>query len=189
MGTYKAVKRTFFTVAHGEFVHRNKEGNVVDTFTGIDGVLVGLRVRNNRTEPDRKYTDFELEDGGEHFVISAGLYDSVSTTILRCLAGVEDFSKKILFEVREVVGKDGKTHNNISLKQAGERLQWCDIPDVEEFDLPTGERVKSTKKREDFINEVISKIQARLGGNAAQDEGASADVDDMPEGDYKPNIQ
>ncbi len=190
MATYNTVKKNYYKIANGKLQRYDGEG-VVSEFTGIDGYLKDITRRNHTYNgEDRVFTDFQFVDGDEHFVVTCDLFGSVSNTIVRCLSNVKDFSKKILIEVYQI-DKDGKKYTNVSVKQDGQRVPWCDIPPVESYQIPSGETVKSTKKREDFILGLIDDVRKKLGVNvapAAEKPAAIEPDDDMPPADdYQPH--
>lgn len=192
MGAYNSIKRTYYTIANGMINHRDKEGNVT-SFTGIDGVLKDIVLRRGKVNGTEKmFTDFVLEDAGEQLIVSAGLHDGVSNSILSCLANIDDFVGKLSLETWSRTADDGRTFTNITVKMNGERVKWIALPGKEDYQLPTGEKVKSTKTRDDFVDKLIAQIQAKLRGEVKADaaEGLVID-DDIPaaEPEYKPNIE
>ena len=137
------------------------------------------------------FTDFVLEDAGEQLIVSAGLHDGVSNSIISCLVNIEDFSGKLSLETWLKTAENGRTYTNITVKMNGERVKWIKLPEKENYDLPTGEKVDSTKKRDDFVDKLIAQLQAKLHGDVKADtEGISVD-EDIPEAEseYKPNIE
>ena len=210
MATYNNTQKPkFYSIAYGKI--RIGKGDNLEEFTGIDGFLKDIVIRKATMNGEEKtMTEFRFVDEGEPFCISCELYGSYSNTILKSLANIQDFSQKILIET--YLSKKENVDNpltNISVTQNGEQVRWIEIPSVEKFTLDTGEIVKSTKKRDAFIDSVISDLQMRLKSgerssqihegykvNAGEPVPPVAPIDDDPDngrfdggGDYKPNLQ
>lgn len=189
MATYNNVKKTYYTLAYGKL--KRFEGNgVTSEFDGVDGIVTGITERMRAVNgEDKTFIDVNFKDGQEVFCISCEKYNNNGNTILRCLANVTDFTKKILVEAWQTE-KNGRSYTNISVKQDGQRVHWVDIPEIESFQLPTGEVVKSPKKRNEFIDNLIVEINARIHGNSvAPSQPAAEDPapeEDMPGGDIPP---
>lgn len=183
MATYNTPKKTYYTIAHGKLKRYEGEGQVSE-FTGIDGFFKGITERSREINGETKmFTDFNFVDGQDNFCVSCEKLGSNSTTIVRCLANIVDFSKKILIETWQTE-KAGKTYTNVSVKQDGVRVGWVDIPAVESFQIATGEMVKSSKKRDDYIVALMKQINERVNGGARQEQGAqAAEVDPEPQED------
>lgn len=165
MATYnnENSRPVYYTIVRGKICRREPNGEISE-FTGIDGVFLGIHLRTKVIEGvEKTFTDFKFKDEGENFVISCELFSSTSNTIVRCLANVTDFSKKILFEVWQNE-KDGHTYTNISVKQDGKKIPWIEVPPIEQITVPSGETFKSYKKREDFIAKQIEKINGVIAG-------------------------
>lgn len=192
MGAYNSIKKTYYTIGNGTINHRDKEGNVT-SFTGIDGVLKNIILRKGKVNGTEKmFTDFVLEDAGEQLIVSAGLHDGVSNSIISCLVNIEDFSGKLSLETWLKTAENGRTYTNITVKMNGERVKWVKLPEKENYDLPTGEKVDSTKKRDDFVDQLIEQLQAKLRGDVKADAAEGLVIDeDIPAADteYKPNIE
>ena len=181
MATYNNTKKTYYTIARGKFKRYEGDGQIAE-FTGIDGILQDIVERKRAINGEEKvFTDFHFVDGTDNFVVSCEKFGANSNTIVRCLANIKDFSHKILLEVWQTT-KNDKTYTNISVKQDGQRIQWCDIPPVETFQIETGETVKSTKKREAFLAQIIADVKARLAGSDTQ---VPAEMDPEPQEDGK----
>lgn len=193
MGAYNNVKKTYYMISKGKFWCYDGEGNKLE-FDAIDGFLQNIVERKKEMQGvEKTLTDFHFVDGPDNFVVSCEKFNSNSNTIIRCLSNVQDFGKKILLETWQTK-KDDKTYTNIAVKQDGQRVPWCEIPEIETFKIPSGETVKSTKKREDFIDGLIKGINARLAqrtsvaaGEVGPEPEPQEDGDDMPEGSYHPN--
>lgn len=163
MATYNRTKKVYYTIAYGKLKRYEGEGKSSE-FTGIDGIFTGITLREREINGEKKvFTDFNFVDGNENFCISCEKFGSNGTTIIRCLVNVKDFSKKILVETWQTE-KKGKTYTNVSLSQDGKRVSWVDIPEVETFQIATGETVKSTKKRDGYIESLIDSINAAVHG-------------------------
>lgn len=209
MATYNNTQKPkYYSIAYGKI--RSGKGENLEEYTGIDGFLKEIVIRKAIMNGEEKtMTEFRFVDEGEPFSISCELYGSYSNTILRSLANIQDFSQKILIET--YLSKKENVENpltNISVKQNGEQVRWVEIPSVEKFTLDTGEIVKSTKKRDAFIDSVISDLQMRLKSserpsqihegykvNTGEPVPPVAPIGDPDDsrfdggGDYNPNLQ
>lgn len=184
MATYNTPRKTYYTIASGKLKRYEGEG-LVSEFTGIDGFFKGITERSHKINGETKiFTDFNFVDGQDNFCVSCEKFSNNSMTLVRCIANIVDFSKKILIETWQTVGKDGKTHTNVSVKQGGVRVGWVDVPAVESFQIATGEMVKSAKKRDDYIMALMRQINERVHGGIRQEQGAqAAEVDPEPQED------
>ena len=186
MATYNNTRnRKFYFISNGKI--RTGKGDNMEEFTGIDGVLKDLvlvKVKVNGEE--RMFTEFRFEDAGEQFSISCELYSGICISLVRRLVNVKDFSKKILIETWQKTTEDNRTFTNLSIMQDEQRIEWVQLPEIEKFQLPTGEMGKSTKKRDEFIDSLIAGLQSRLKPNAVHRESPSGPepIDEGPEGAY-----
>ena len=185
MAAYNKGKRTYFTIGYGKF--RHKENQEILEYDGIYGVLVKIYERKSQISPgeEKTFVDFHLKDGENILIISCEKYSSNCNTILRCLPNVPDLKQEIVFEVWQGDGKDGKKHTNLVVSQNNEKIKWVDIPDKERYDLPNGEVVLSTKKREEFMDGIIKQINELLAGENVNTvnnpvEQKYADQEDVP---------
>lgn len=162
MATYNRTKKVYYTIAYGKLKRYEGEGKSSE-FTGIDGIFTGITQREHEISGEKKvFTDFNFVDGNENFCISCEKFGSSCITIIRSLVNVKDFSQKILIET----WMKG-VYTNVSLSQNGQGIKWVNIPEVETYQLPTGETVKSLKKRDAYIESLIEKINAAVHGEGS----------------------
>jgi len=173
MATYNNSRKTYYVIRNGKIVRY--EGNGVNSeFDAIDGIFKGISEREKEINGEKvKFIDFNFVDGEENFSVSCQKNSGPCMNILRCLINVEDFSQKVMIEVW-ATAKDGKNFTNTSVKQNGQRIPWVDIPKPMEYKLPTGEIVKSYKERDDFLQDIVNKLNAMVG--AAGSAGATVHV-------------
>lgn len=165
MATYNNTKKTYYTIAFGKLKRYEGDG-VSSEFTGIDGIFTGITQRSRDINGEKKtFIDFNFVDGGEVFCVSCEKFSNNGNAIISCLANITDFSKKVLIETWQT-NKDGRSYTNVSVKQDGQRVSWLELPKPESFTIQTGETVKSTKKRDAFVEELILKVNAAVNGGA-----------------------
>lgn len=187
MATYVKTKKTYYTIAYGN-IRRYESDGTTSEFSGIDGVFRGVTERTREVSGEKKlFVDFNFVDGNDNFCISCEKFSGTCNSLARTLVNIPDFSKKVLIETwsRE---DNGRTYTNVSVKQDGNRISWVDIPAIETFQIQTGETVKSTKKRDDYIEsllEVLNKSVNAPTPNAKQAETGLETHDDLP-GDIPP---
>ena len=180
MATYTHTKKSYYTLAYGKLKHFEKDGGTSE-YDGIDGIFTGVTERTREVNGEKKvFIDINFRDGNEDFCISCEKYNNNGNTILRCLKNA-NLSVKVLIETWQTE-KNGRSYTNISVKQEGKRVPWIDIPEIETFDLPTGERAKSPKKRNAFIDNLIAELNAAVNGGVASHPAPTV-VDPEPEED------
>lgn len=191
MATYNNTKKTYYTIAFGKLKRYEGDG-VTSEFTGIDGIFTGITQRSREINGEKKsFVDFNFVDGGEIFCVSCEKFSNNGNSIISCLANITDFSKKILIETWQT-NKDGRSYTNVSVKQDGQRISWMELPKPESYTIATGETVKSTKKRDAFVEELILKINAAVNGEApaekAKEQAPEPQYDGPmdPQGGYYP---
>ena len=190
MGAINSQRRDYYTIGYGKL---NKgRGNERQQFDTVFGTLVGLNVRKGNVNGEEKeFVDFNFQDGNELFCVSSELYGNNCNQIIRSLVNIPDYSAGQVYISAWGVEKNGRTYTNISVKfkkpgdTQPQRLEWADIPEIENITLPTGELFKSSKKRNEAVLHYIDVIKSKFGaaGNGLgpdDDLPADGDVDPQP---------
>lgn len=195
-----STQRTYLSISRGKIQHRDKEGNV-EQYDTIEGVLTAIR-RNTR-EIGGKETEvltFDLTDGNDNYGLGCIADSGVARSIIRSLYGVQDFNGVRIKIITRLRLANNQEYTNAFVYADGQQMKWAvDLPQREEFQLPTGEKTYSSKKRDDkfweCVDEINSRISSAQGGTAPAEEAYVEDQndelspeEDIPADDYSGSV-
>jgi hypothetical protein len=154
-------KKTFLNISGGKVVKRT-DGGKVETYDYVEGDLERIYQRDREFRGEKVpywYLDLRDSRSGELYSLGINASSGVWRSIILSLGSCSNF----LLPIRISPYHKGE-YDRVSVYSGGERLDWiADLPPVEEIEVSPGRKIKSVDKREEFISQVVQRINKTLG--------------------------
>lgn len=154
-------KKTFLNISGGKVVKRTDRGGV-ETYDYVEGELERIYQRDREFRGERVpyyYLDLRDSKSGELYSLGINASSGVWRSIILSLGSCRNF----LLPIRISPYHKGE-YDRVSVYSGGERLDWVsDLPPVEEIEVSPGRRIKSVDKREEFLSQIVQRINKTLG--------------------------
>ena len=154
-------KKIYLNVSEGKVVRRT-EGGKVERSDFVEGLLERIYQRDREFRGEKVpywYLDLRDTQTGEVYSLGVGASSGVWRSIIFNL-GSPRFNPLLPLRISPYMGGD---YCKVSVYSGEERLDWVEgIPPVEEI-LVEGRRIKSVKKREDFISRIVEEVNRKVG--------------------------
>lgn len=151
--------RVFLNIAEGKIVKRVNQR--VEVFDYLEGDLEKIYKKDREFRGEKVpyyYLDIKDPDSGELYSLGIGASSGVWRSIILSLASVETF----LLPIKIDPYRKGD-YDRVSVYSGGKRLDWIsDLPPVELVEVQ-GQTIKSTAKRDQYISELVEKVNAKIG--------------------------
>jgi len=153
-------KRTFLNITDGKIVRRTDRK--IDKFDYLEGDLEKIYSREREFRGEKVlywYLDMRDPKSGDLYVLGLNASSGVWRSLILALGSIDNF----LFPVKIEPYKKGE-YDRVSVYSNGVRMDWVsDLPPVEEIEVQ-GQKVKSVAKREEFIRNLVEKINKEIAG-------------------------
>jgi len=153
-----ADKKSYLNVSGGKIVRRTDKG--VESFDFVEGRLEKIYQRDRTFRGEVVpywYLDLRDTKTRELYSLGLGANSGVWRSLILSLGSINDFR----IPIRIAPYKKGD-YDRVSVYSGEERLDWVsDLPPVEVLDVE-GQKIKSVKKREEFISGIVERINDSL---------------------------
>lgn len=154
-------KKNYLNISKGKIVRKTDSG-LVQSFDYVEGILERIYRDDMKFQGEnvpRWYIDMRDPETGEIHTLGVNASSGVWRCIILSLGSCTDFSKPIRFTAYQK-----GIYSRVIVHSGENRLEWVPgLPPVEEIQVE-GQRVKSVKKREDFILGVVDSVNNALSG-------------------------
>ena len=154
-------KKTFLNIAEGKVLRRTESGKV-ERYDYVEGTLERIYTKEREFRGEKVpywYLDLRDTQTGEVYSLGVGASSGVWRSIIFNL-GSPRFNPLLPLRISPYMGGD---YCKVSVYSGEERLDWVEgIPPVEDI-LVEGRRIKSVKKREDFISRIVEEVNRKVG--------------------------
>ena len=158
-------KRIYLNIAEGKVVKRTDRGTEKFDFVSGDLERIYSREREFRGEKvPYWYLDIRDTQTGDLYTLGINASSGVWRGIIFCL-GSPDFNPLLPIKLSPYVSGD---YSRVSVYSGDKRLEWVSgIPPVEDIEVD-GRRVRSVAKREEFISDLVRRINESLTDTPSQ---------------------
>jgi len=154
-------KRVYLNISEGKIRRQTDQG--VQTFDFVEGDLEKIYTRDREFRGERVpywYLDIRDRSTGDLYSLGISAKSGVWRSLILSL-GSEDFNPLLPVKINPY--KRGQ-YDRVSVYSGDQRLDWVsDLPPVEEI-VVQGQRIKSVAKREEFISEIVQRVNSKLSG-------------------------
>ena len=153
-------KRIYLNIAEGKVVKRTDRGT--EKYDFVEGDLEKIYSREREFRGEKVpywYLDLRDSKTGDLYTLGINASSGVWRGIIFCL-GSEDFNPLLPLKISPYVSGE---YSRVSVYSGDTRLDWVSgIPQVEEVEVG-GQKVRSVRRREEFISDLVRKVNERLG--------------------------
>ena len=153
-------RKTYLNIAEGKVVRRTEKGQT-ERYDYVEGTLERIYQRDREFRGEKVpywYLDLRDTQTGELYSLGLGASSGVWRSIIFSLGSCRNF----LLPIRICPYHKGD-YDRVSVYSGEERLDWVEgLPPVEEIQVG-GRRIKSVEKREDFISQIVQRVNTALG--------------------------
>jgi hypothetical protein len=154
-------KKIFLNIAEGKIVRRTDRGQV-ERYDFVEGSLERIYTKEREFRGEKVpywYLDLRDETSGDLYTLGINANSGVWRCIIFCL-GSPDFNPLLPLRLSPYMSGN---YCRVSVYSGEAKLDWVEgIPQVEEIEVE-GRRVKSVKKREEFISRIVDRVNRCVG--------------------------
>ena len=153
-------RKSFLNISGGKIVQRTETGKTL-YFDFVEGDMERIYQRYREFRGEKVpywYLDLRDTQTGELYSLGLGASSGVWRSIIFSLGSCRNF----LLPIRICPYHKGD-YDRVSVYSGEERLDWVEgLPPVEEIQVG-GRRIKSVEKREEFISQIVQRVNTALG--------------------------
>lgn len=153
-------KRIYLNISEGKIQRRTDRG--VQSFDYVEGDLEKIYSKDREFRGEKVpywYLDIRDPKSGDLYSLGISAKSGVWRSLVLSL-GSGGFNPLLPVKINPYKKGD---YDRVSVYSGDQRLDWVsELPPVEEIEVQ-GQRIKSVAKREEFISDLVKKINSRIG--------------------------